>query len=63
MAQDTLKQIADHLEDLVSEISDLNTHTKVEFGVDTYNLIASLYEEQNRMAAALERIATALESK
>jgi hypothetical protein len=63
MANDSMAKIADQLEELVSEISDLKTRTTLEFGVDTYNLIASLWEEQHSIAQSLERIAQALENK
>jgi hypothetical protein len=63
MANEALTKIADQLEELVDQISDLHNNTTIQFSVDTYNLIASLWEEQHSIAKSLERIATALESK
>lgn len=61
MANEALAKIAVQLEDLVNEVAD--SKTTIEFSVDTYNLIASLWEEQHSIAQSLERIATALENK
>ncbi len=61
MANEALNKIANQLEDLVNEVSD--SKTTIEFSVDTYNLIASIWEEQHSIAKSLERIATALENK
>jgi len=63
MTNEALTKIADQIEELVSEVSDLRSNTTIDFSVDTYNLIASLWEEQHSIAKSLERIATALESK
>lgn len=63
MANEAYNKIADQLEELVREVSDIDTHITVDLGVETYNLIASIWEEQHSIAQSLERIATALESK
>lgn len=58
-----IANIAEQLEELVSAVSDIDTNITIDFSVDTYNLIASIWEEQHSIAQSLERIATALESK
>lgn len=64
MAKEVMNQIVEQLSALADEVSDIHNSTlTIDFSVDTYNLIASLYEEQNRIANALERIALKLESK
>ena len=58
------QELIDAIESIATEIADQNGNTiDVNFDVDTYNLIASIYEELERGANALERIATALENK
>jgi hypothetical protein len=63
MAQDKFDRIIESIEDLTSAVSDLDNRITMDFAVDSYNLIASFYEEQLRIAQALERIATALEKQ
>jgi hypothetical protein len=63
MTNESLSKIADQLEELVSEVSDLRSNTTIDFSVDSYNLIAGFYDDQHRIADALERIATVLENK
>ena len=57
------KELIDALESIASEISDTNHSQTIDFDVDTYNLIANIYEQVERGANALERIAMALENK
>lgn len=64
MAKEVMNQIVEQLSALADEVSDIHNSTlTIDLSVDTYNLISSLYEEQNRIANALERIALKLESK
>jgi hypothetical protein len=56
-----MKELIDAIESIATEISDTNRTIDINFDVDSYNLIAGIYEEQERIARALERIASALE--
>jgi hypothetical protein len=57
-------ELIDALESIATEIADHNGNTiSINFDVESYNLIASVWEELERSAKALERIATALENK
>lgn len=57
-------ELIDALESIATEIADYNGNTvNINFDVESYNMIASLWEELNRSANALERIALALEKK
>jgi hypothetical protein len=57
------QELIDAIESIATEISDSNRTIDINFDTDTYNLIASIHEEIERGATALERIATALENK
>tara|TARA_R110000868_G_scaffold15887_1_gene72006 strand:- start:1887 stop:2066 length:180 start_codon:yes stop_codon:yes gene_type:complete len=57
------QELIDAIESIATEINDSNRTIDINFDTDTYNLIASIYEEIERGATALERIATALENK
>jgi hypothetical protein len=64
MTQEAFNKIADSLSELVDQVSELSSNTlTIDFSTDSYNLIAGLHDEQNRIANALERIATVLEKK
>jgi hypothetical protein len=63
MSQDKFDKLIEAIEDLSGSMSDLGTEITIDFSVESYNLIASIYEEQHRIANTLERIATALEKQ
>lgn len=63
MSQDKFDKLIEAIEDLSGSMSDLGTEIAIDFSVESYNLIASIYEEQHRIANTLERIATALEKQ
>ena len=58
-----MKELIQSIEEVANEIAEARNNTTIDFSVETYNLIAGIWEEQNRIANALERIATKLESK
>ena len=58
------QELIDALESIATEIAEHNGNTiTINFDVESHNLIASLWEELERSANALERIAIALENK
>lgn len=58
------QELIDAIESIAEELADQNGNTiNINFDVESYNMIASLWEELNRSANALERIADALEKK
>lgn len=56
-------ELIDALESIATEIADHNNSITIDFDVESYNLIAGIYEQVERSAKALERIAMALENK
>ena len=58
-----MKQLIDAIESIATEISETNRVVDINFDIESYNLIAGIYEEIARSANALERIARALEEK
>lgn len=58
-----MKELIQAIESVATEISETNRTIDINFDTDTYNLIASIYEEIERSASALERIANALEKQ
>ena len=57
-------ELINALESIATEIAEHNgSSISINFDVESHNLIASLWEELERSANALERIATALENK
>lgn len=59
----TPSKLVDAIDNLTENLADNfadNTY-HIEVGTETYNLIAGLYDQLNRSANALERIAVALE--
>ena len=57
------QDLVNAIEGIAAEIADQSNSTEVDFSVDSYNLIASIYEQLERSANALERIALAMEKK
>lgn len=58
-----MKELIQAIEEVANELADARSNTTIDFSVETYNLIAGIWEEQNRIATALERIAAVMESK
>jgi hypothetical protein len=58
------KDLIEAITAISDEIADQSGATiNINFDVEAYNMIASLWQELERSATALERIATALENK
>lgn len=58
------QELIDAIESIATEIAEHNGNSiTINFDVESHNLIASLWEELNRGANALERIANVLENK
>jgi hypothetical protein len=58
------QELIDALEGIATEIADHNGNSiTINFDVESYNLIASMWQELERTAKALERIALVLENK
>lgn len=58
-----MKELIQAIEEVANEVAEARSNTTIDFSVETYNLIAGVWEEQNRIATALERIASVLEKQ